>query len=161
MMAVNCFILSLIVGCNSGGGGGECSKVKRLVGKWIHENGYAGNKSKNLPQRKGYFKRKNFFPGHFHPYNHVCILFPVHELLEGAGMFGFELISGWWSGEFPPIYIFETCNQICHSSSCISELQFLRHISWTNKKIWQLGFPKSYKVFTKPSYTIVAPYLIE
>jgi len=28
---------------------------------------------------------------------------------------------------------------------------------WSPLKIWQLWFPKSYKVFTKPPYTIVTP----
>ena len=62
-----------MLGCNNGGGGGNFSKVKRLVANWI------GTRKRLLSvclaPMAGFQKRRNFFPSHIvpiNPYMHIC-----------------------------------------------------------------------------------------
>jgi len=56
-----------MVGCNNEGGGGNVSKVKQFVAKWIATRKRVF--SVMLAAQVGFYKRRNFFPsqGIFYP----------------------------------------------------------------------------------------------
>jgi len=111
-----------MLGCNNGGGSGFFSKVQRLVGKWI-----GTRKLLYCLILWNIWNAGTFYPGLFHPYNHLCIFAPVYGLLEYARIFGFEHTFGLgriFYGDFTPFCVFETQNQTCHLFNCIFELQF-------------------------------------
>jgi len=66
--------MMLQVGCNNGGAGGNCSKVKRLVAKWI-----GTQKRLLVVLHHGWDFRiaETFSKGIFYPQTHICIFAPV------------------------------------------------------------------------------------
>jgi len=72
-------------GCNNGGGGGNFSKVKRFVAKWIgtQKQLFSGFVAHGWDFRNA----GTFSHGIFYSYTHICISAPVHGLLEYARTF--------------------------------------------------------------------------
>jgi len=148
----------VVVRCYNAGGGGIFPKVEGLFAKCIGTRKRSFRE--NSPSLLGCSKRINFPSDMFHSHKHVRIFAHFHKLLEYARIFGFAPVSGRWRSILRPFCIFETWYQTCHLLYCTFELHFPRRIFRAKKTIWQLWFPKCYKVFTEPPYTIVTPYVV-
>ena len=108
------------------------------------------------------FRNAGTFPQNlFYHLNQIRIFVPVHGLLKYPRKFGFRPILGRWRSilwRFPAILYFGATEPDLQLFLLHLRTAFFQAHLLSPSKIWQLWFPKSYKVFMEPPYTIVTSY---
>ena len=113
-------ILLYLVGCNNWGGGGNFSKVKRFVAKWV---GTRKRLFSRFLRQWCDFRNSGTCPQSiFYSWTNICIFAPVHELLEYARTLGFvpyfatATAQSW--GVFRHFCVLYKSTQTCHLFYC-------------------------------------------
>ena len=112
-----------VLGCNNGVGGGNFSKVKRLVQKWIGTRKRLFSRFSSFLPRVWDFRTQELFPRtyftHKTTYSYLSLLIGCWNIQENLDADLFWAGDGRFCGDFPPFCVFARRIKSCHFFNCV------------------------------------------